>query len=70
MDHLAELAMPFCQIFHPYDMTHRGPEALDLEEDVDNAAVAEKGHDPEEEEHDPEKVGDQWIGRGKLEGDV
>ena len=47
-------------------ITHRGPEALDLEEDVDDASVSEEGDDPEEEEEDSEEVGDQGVGGREL----
>ena len=46
--------------------THRCPEALDLEKDVDDAAVADEGHDPEEEEHDAEEVADEGVDRRIL----
>ena len=46
--------------------THGGPEVLDFEEDVDDAAVADERHDPEEEEDDAEEVSDERVHRGEL----
>ena len=46
--------------------SYRCPEVLDLEEDVDDAAVTDEGHDPEEEEDDTEEVADQRVDRGEL----
>ena len=46
--------------------THGGPEVLDFEEDVDDAAVANERHDPEEEENDAEEVADEWVDRREL----
>ena len=48
------------------ESSYRGPEVLDLEEDVDDAAVADKGHDPEEEEHDAKTVSDEGVHRREL----
>ena len=47
-------------------MAYRGPEVLGFEEDVDDAAVADEGHDPEEEEDDAEEVADEWVDRREL----
>ncbi len=33
-------------------VTHRGPEGLDLQEDVDDAAVSKEGENPQEKEED------------------
>ena len=55
------------QEFPKNDVTsYRGPEALDLEEDIDDAAVSDERHDPEEEEDDAEEVGDQRVHRREL----
>ena len=46
--------------------TYRGPQGLDLQEDIDDAAISQKGDEPQKEKQHTEEMGDQRVGRSEL----